>query len=184
MADRKRIGRPASRPGRIEAVVWLALAIGAFIVTFEFDGPLPTFEFGAAFWPRAVIAGVIVAAGILLVTSYFAGAGGPEAAIDERMTDALPEDAARLTKKTLAIFAVPLVYVYAIHQVGFLLVTPIFLLGYMYLLGVRRWGTLIAVTVDFYGAVVLIFVKLIFTPLPQGAGFFHSLNGQLIGLIQ
>ena len=184
MADRKRIGRPATRRSRVEAVVWLVLAIAAFIVTFEFDGPLPTFEFGAAFWPRAVIAGVIVAAGILLVTSYFVGAREPEPAIDERTTDALPEDAARLTKKTLAIFAIPLVYVYAIHQVGFLLVTPIFLLGYMYLLGVRRWVTLIAVTVGFYGAVVLIFVKLIFTPLPQGAGFFHSLNGQLIGLIQ
>ncbi len=184
MADRKRIGRPASRRSRVEAIVWLALAIGAFIVTFEFDGPLPTFEFGAAFWPRAVIAGVIVAAGVLLVTSLFAGAGEPGPDIDERMTDALPEDAARVTKKTLAIFAPPLVYVYAIHKVGFLLVTPIFLLGYLYLLGIRRWVTLIAVTVGFYGAVVLIFVKLIFTPLPQGAGFFHSLNGQLIGLIQ
>ena len=184
MADRKRRGRPASRRSLVEAVVFLALAIGAFIVTFEFDGPLPTFEFGAAFWPRVVIAGVIVAAGVLLVTSLFAGAGKARPAIDERMTDALPEDAARVTKKTLAIFAVPLVYVYAIHQVGFLLITPIFLPGYMYLLGVRRWVTLIAVTVGFYGAVVLIFVKLIFTPLPQGAGFFHSLNGQLIGLIQ
>ncbi len=184
MAGRKRTGRPASRQGRVEAVFWLALAIAAVIATFEFDGPLPTFEFGAAFWPRVVFAGIIVAAGVLLVTSHFAGAGEPEAGIDERMSDALPEDAAHVTKKTLAIFALPLVYVYAIHQVGFLLVTPIFLLGYMYLLGVRGWVTLIAVTVGFYGAVVLIFVKLIFTPLPQGAGFFHSLNGQLIGLIQ
>lgn len=184
MADRKRTGTAQSRQGRVEAVVWLAFAIVAFFVTFEFDGPLPTFEFGAAFWPRAVIAGVIVAAVILLVTSHFTGAGEPGAVIDERMTDALPEDAAHVTKKTLVIFAAPLVYVYAIHQVGFLLVTPIFLLGYMYLLGVRRWMTLIAVTVGFYGAMLLIFVKLIYTPLPQGAGFFHSLNGQLIGLIQ
>ena len=184
MADRKRIGRPASRQGRVEAVVWLGLAVAAIIVTFEFDGPLPTFEFGAAFWPRVVIAGVIVSAGVLLVSSYFVGARESEAVIDERTTDALSEDAARVTRKTLAIFAIPLVYVYAIHQVGFLLVTPIFLLGYMYLLGVRGWVTLIAVTVGFYGAIVLIFVKLIYTPLPQGAGFFHSLNGQLIGLIQ
>ncbi|MCH8213223.1 MAG: tripartite tricarboxylate transporter TctB family protein [Proteobacteria bacterium] len=184
MADRKRIESPASRRSRVEAVVWLALAIAAFIVTFEFDGPLPTFEFGAAFWPRVVIAGVIVSAGVLLVSSYFVGARESEAVIDERTTDALSEDAARVTRKTLAIFAIPLVYVYAIHQVGFLLVTPIFLLGYMYLLGVRGWVTLIAVTVGFYGAIVLIFVKLIYTPLPQGAGFFHSLNGQLIGLIQ
>ncbi|MFQ5765794.1 MAG: tripartite tricarboxylate transporter TctB family protein, partial [Rhodospirillales bacterium] len=184
MADSKRIGRPASRQSLVEAVIWLAFAIAAFIVTFEFDGPLPTFELGAAFWPRVVIAGVIVSAGVLLVTRLFAGAGEPEPAIDERMTDALPEDAAHVTKKTLAIFVIPLVYVYAIHKLGFLLITPIFLLGYMYLLGVRRWVTLIAVTAGFYGAVVLIFLKLIFTPLPQGAGFFHSLNGQLIGLIQ
>lgn len=184
MADRKRIGRPASRQGRVEAVVWLGLAVAAIIVTFEFDGPLPTFELGAAFWPRVVFAGIIVAAGVLLVTSHFVGARKPEPTFDDRTTDALSEDAARVTRKTLAIFAIPLVYVYAIHQVGFLLVTPIFLLGYMYLLGVRGWVTLIAVTVGFYSAIVLIFVKLIYTPLPQGAGFFHSLNGQLIGLLQ
>jgi hypothetical protein len=181
-----------SRQSFVEAIVWLVFGIGAFIMTFQFDGPMPNFEFGAAFWPRMVIVGIIVFAGVLLATNLFVGAGEPESAInenepaiDEIMTDALPEEEdAPVTKKTLAIFVIPLIYAYAIHRFGFLLITPIFLLGYMYLLGIRRWRTLITVTVGFYGALILIFVNVIFTPLPQGAGYFNSINGQLIGLIQ
>ncbi|MCZ6610600.1 MAG: tripartite tricarboxylate transporter TctB family protein [Alphaproteobacteria bacterium] len=190
MAERRQTQHPALPQGAIEAVVWLTLGIWAFAQTFDFDGPLPTFELGAAFWPRVVIGGVILSAAVLLVGSYVARAKASAPMTEDRLTDydkvtdELPEDAAHVTKKTLAVFAVPLIYVYAIHKLGFLLITPLFLFGYMYLLGVRRWRTLIAVTAGVYAGIVLIFVKLIFTPLPQGAGYFHSLNGQLIGLLQ
>ena len=187
MAERLKTQHPALPQGLIEAVAWLIFGLWAFAQTFDFDGPLPTFELGAAFWPRLVIGGVILSAVVLLVVSYVARAKASAPMTEARLdviTDELPEDAAHVTKKTLAVFAVPLIYVYAIHQLGFLLITPLFLFGYMYLLGVRRWRTLIAVTAGVYAGIVLIFVKLIFTPLPQGAGYFHSLNGQLMGLLQ
>ena len=190
MAERRQTQLPSLPQGVIEAVVWLILGILAFTQTFNFDGPLPTFELGAAFWPRVVISCVILSAVVLLVASYATRAKASALMTEDRLagydkvTDELPEDVAHVTKKTLAIFAIPLIYVYAIHKLGFLLITPLFLFGYMYLLGVRRWRTLIAVTTGVYAGIVLIFVKLIFTPLPQGAGYIHSLNGQLIGLIQ
>ena len=31
---------------------------------------------------------------------------------------------------------------------------------------------------------VLVFYKIIFTSLPMGAGIFHTMNGELMGLIQ
>lgn len=184
MKESKLVPKSKPRFSTVEALAWLAFALLAFIATFGFDGPLPTFKLGAAFWPRLVLAGIVVVALILLVTSLVRRTDDVSQVVDERLTDALPEDAAHVTKKTVAIFVLPLVYAYAQHKLGFLLVTPVFFLVYMYLLGVRRWRTLFAVTASLYAAIVLVFVKLIFTPLPQGAGVFYTLNGHFIGLIQ
>ncbi len=168
-----------------EAAAWLGFGAAGMAMTFGFAGPLPTFELGAAFWPQIALGGVMAIAVILGITAYFSGPAGETADKDIQATD-LPDDKAALvvTGKTVVIFLIPLVYVYAMHKVGFFFVTPIFLPLYMYVLGVRKLRTLISVTIGFYIAIIYIFVKLVFTPLPQGAGFLHSLNGQFIGLFQ
>ena len=169
----------------LEPAVWAVFGAVGMAMTFEFAGPMPNFEPGAAFWPQIVLGGVILTAVILGITAYFSGPASETADKDIQATD-LPDDKAALvvTGKTVAIFVIPLVYVYAMHKVGFFLVTPIFLPLYMYMLGVRKARTLISVTIGFYIAIIYIFVNLVFTPLPQGAGFLHSLNGQFIGLFQ
>ncbi len=166
------------RHGVVESIAWMAFALAAFAATYGFDGPLPTYKFGAAMWPR------LVAVGIMLWTRLSDRTEPGDIAADERVTDAPPEAEPKITMKTIALFVVPIVYVAAIHKLGFLLTTPFFLFGYMYFLGVRKWRTLLGVTIGFYAAVVLIFVKVIFTPLPQGAGVFYTLNGHLLGLLQ
>ena len=67
---------------------------------------------------------------------------------------------------------------------GFLLVTPFFLIAYTWLMGVTRIRTLLGFSLGFYAALVLVFYKLIFTPLPMGAGYFHTINGELLALLQ
>ncbi len=168
-----------------ESVFWLIFGALGMAMTFGFAGPLPTFELGAAFWPRVVLGGIMAVAVILGITTYLTGPASETAGEDIQATD-LPDDEAALivTGKTVAVFTIPLVYVFVMHKIGFFLVTPIFLPLYMYVLGVRKLRTLISVTVGLYVAVIFLFVKLVYTPLPQGAGFFHSLNGQFIGLFQ
>ena len=169
-----------------EVAAWLVLWAAGLAMTFEFAGPLPTFEPGAAFWPRVVLGVAIATAVFLGLATYFSDPAGAAAAKDIQPTTDLPDDEAvtPVTRKTIAIFAIPLVYVFAMHRLGFFLVTPFFLPLYMYVLGVRKARTLISVTVGLYVAIIFIFVKLVFTPLPQGAGILHSLNGQFIGLFQ
>ena len=86
--------------------------------------------------------------------------------------------------KMLAIFVLPLIYVYGMHQFGFFLVTPLFLPLYMYVMGVKEVKKLFFVSTGVYASIIFLFVNLVFTPLPQGAGFFHSLNGQFLALFQ
>jgi len=187
MDDASRAGERRAWPSYVEAFAWLALAAGAFALTFGFDDPLPAFALGPAFWPRLLIGGIAVAAVGLLLESRLQRARGRTEGADEprEPVAAEPQETGAVLKgKIFAVLAVPLLYVYLIHQLGFYLVTPFFFASYMYLLGVRRWTTLIIVTGALYTVILLVFVKLVFTPLPQGAGIFHTLNGKFIGLLQ
>ncbi len=194
MADERTEDGPSARQNIIEAVLWFILAGSAFWMTLDFDYPLPVYKLGAAFWPKLVLSGICLAALGVLVGTFMQWLR-QRAEDDEKNREGAPaavrQTAAafeargtQVTVKVLAAICLPILYVYLIHQFGFYLITPFFLAGYMYLLGMRNWIRLVTVSIGLYVLVVVVFVKLIFTPLPQGAGFFHSLNGQFIGLIQ
>lgn len=167
-----------SRRDLIEAAAWLVLVVAGLVMSLEFDELRPGFDLTPAFWPQVILIVAGIFAIVLLVSSLSFGKT-PER---ESAKAQPPEQGVNL--HVLIVFAVPILYVYAMHKIGFLLVTPVFLPLYMYVLGVRRWAVLVGVTVFLYSVILLLFVKLVFTPLPQGAGFFHSLNGELIGLLQ
>lgn len=166
-----------------EPIAWLGFAGFAFYLTLDFDQPLSTFKLGAAFWPQIVI-GIIAIAGCVLLASRFIK--GREPAEQEAEAAFFDEGSAvgRITPLTLAMFVLPLVWVYGMHRIGFLLVTPFFLFAFTWLMGVRRLKILFGFSIGFYAALVLVFYKLIFTPLPMGAGMFNALNGEILALIQ
>ena len=168
----------------LEPLAWLALAVFGLTMSSAFDAPNKIFEFGPAFWPQVILIGMIIAAGSLGISIYVSAGRVVEESPKLAKFESSGDDAVTFSPKLVGIFLLPLIYVYAMHKLGFYLVTPLFLLAFMYTLGVRRWKTLILVTVVLSAILVLLFVKLIFTPLPQGAGYFHTLNGQLMGLIQ
>lgn len=168
----------------LEPLAWLALAVFGLTMSSAFDAPNKIFELGPAFWPQVILIGMIIAAGSLGISIYVSAGKPVEESSKSAKFELSSDGAVTFSPRLVAIFLLPLIYVYAMHKLGFYLVTPFFLPVYMYTLGVRRWKTLILVTVGLYAILVLLFVKLIFTPLPQGAGYFHTLNGQLMGLIQ
>lgn len=163
-----------------EPLAWLTLVLLAFIYTFQFDDPLPVYEWGPAHWPRVVLFGLFSAASWLLYAQC-RRAGAP--AIQE-MRESVEDDldqlqgAARI--RIGLIFVLPVFYTFFIHKMGFLLITPFFLFAYMWLMGVRKLRTLIIITVSVSAGIALVFVKLIFTYLPPGAGVFNTINGYIL----
>lgn len=182
---------PATRSRRVRSVVesacWLVFCVVAFALTYQFDEPLPMFELGAAFWPRVMLIGIAAAALVMMIGSILTKDGDNTDSVQQTSADSSHSVSAQTWRergRIVLVFLVPILFVYAMHKLGFLLVAPFFLAAYMYLFGVRRWVPLVSVTVGVYAAVVVIFVKLIFTPLPQGAGVFYTINGHLLGLLQ
>jgi hypothetical protein len=167
-----------------EALAWLGFALLVYLFTLDFDAPLPTYRLGAAFWPQVVLVITAIAAITLLVSRFVRGVEGESGDDAPTHLDDLPAPSGGVPLNTLATFVLPLIWVYALHQIGFLLSTPFFLIGFTWLMGVRRLRTLFGFSLGFYAVLVLVFYKLIFTPLPMGAGWFHSISGEIIALIQ
>ena len=107
-----------------EVLTWAALIAGAFALSFGFDDPLPHYPPGAALWPRIIQAVMTVAAIVLLVSRFLPQTVLEEQAKAPEHLDEIPEDLAGVSWRTVAVFVVPLFWAYAIHKMGFLLVTP------------------------------------------------------------
>ena len=165
-----------------EGIAWCLLLLFAFLYTFQFDDPLPVYEFGPAHWPRVILFGMLLAAAWLLYTETWLGIRQEPTGVVEGADTISDEDLPTVSRtRIVLIFGLPLLYTYLIHKLGFILVTPFFLFCYMIVMGVRRIRTLIIITVCLYTAILIIFVKLIFTYLPPGVGIFHTINGTIVG---
>ena len=167
----------------LEAGVWLVFVLLAFIYTFQFDDPLPVYDWGPAHWPRVILLCMFAASLRLLYRDWRQSGFLIQSAGRESDGDNSTQLETSIKIRMVLIFVVPVLYTFLMHKMGFLLVTPFFLFGYMWLMGVQRIRTLIVLTICIYSALVLIFVKLIFTYLPPGAGIFNALNGKFLGLL-
>ena len=177
------VSTPRSWISLAEAGAWLALVLAAFIYTFQFDDPLPVYEWGPAHWPRVVLLGMLMAGVWLLYLDWRMLSMPSSVEVKESVDDDISSLKRSTQIKIVLIFLLPLFYTFLIHKMGFLLITPFFLFAYMWLMGVERLRTLITVTVCVYAALVLVFVKLIFTYLPPGAGVFNAINGHILGFL-
>lgn len=168
-------------PFIVESGMWLVFVLLAYMYTFQFDRPLPVYDWGPAHWPRVILFGMFAASLRLLYRDWRMS----KSAAQTKGPDGIGDGQLELSTKVRVamIFVLPVLYTFMIHKLGFLLVTPFFLCGYMWIMGVRKVRTLIILTVCFSSALVLVFVKLIFTYLPPGAGVFNTINGQILGLL-
>ena len=181
---------PTQRKVTLEGLLWVVLALGLYLLTFDFDQELREYELGAATWPRFMIImiglGGIGLAAVQTRRGNSASAGPSVAHVDDTSSaEFLPETVSKKTDlKRLLTFGLPLIYVFSMHYLGFLLVSPFFLIAYMYLFGYRKWRILFYVNITVYVIVLIIFIKLLYTHLPPGLGIFHNLNGEFIDLVQ
>lgn len=159
---------------------WICFASTAIALTFGFTGEIANYKYGAAGWPRVLFTGIIVVAIIQLLVSLRNFTQCPSES-PERITDrsSTPVSIAGLPLKTLA---APVIYVAFLPQVGFFAATPIFLASVMLIMGERRLPIIAAVTAGIYAFVLLVFVKLLFVPLPIGSwpGFYEFGNWLLV----
>jgi putative tricarboxylic transport membrane protein len=143
----------------------LAAALALLTATAGLDQVAREGQLGPAFWPRLVLAGLALVCALRL------------AAIWRRGTrPAAPVPAASLLARGRLAAAIGLIllYVLAVPLLGFPLTTAAFIAAFMRLGGPRPAASLATAAVGGTIALLYVFVKLVYLPLPKGAGALES----------
>lgn len=160
----------------LELAFWLALALVAFGLSFEFSDEIGTYEWGAASWPRAVI--LLMAVTALVHAAVRLRERGKEAASGENVER-------RDVFASLGLFLIPLVYVWLMPRTGFYLTTPLFLIILLLYVGERRWQVILITTLLITALVFLVFAKLFYVALPVGNWpVFYDINNWILVAIR
>lgn len=171
-----------------EASIWAVITGVAFGLTYQFNEPLEQYRYGAAGWPRIIIFGIALFALIQAIWSLLhpSRKGRIMGEVEEQISD-LPSQARGISVhlKHLATFAVPLLYLFLMPRMGFYILTPLLVAGYMMLLGERRLVHLVGTTLFIYALTIVIFLKLLFVPLPVGNWpGFYDINSLFVSFIK
>ena len=67
-------------------------------------------------------------------------------------------------------------YAFLLETVGFVVLTPIWIAGYMFAIGMRRWTWLLGAAVILSAFMILVFPKMMLIPLPRGVGIFREIS--------
>ena len=169
--------KPFQRIGPLlELAFWLALALAAFGLSFQFSDEIGTYKWGAASWPRAVIL-------LMAITAVFHAA----IRLRERKGETAPGEAMEpgSLAATLGLFVIPLVYVWLLPRTGFYLTTPLFLVIFLRYVGERRWQVILITTLLITTLIFLVFSKLFYVALPVGNWpVFYDINNWLLVMIR
>lgn len=171
----------------IEVGILLVLSIVAFSLTFKFNDPLENYRYGAASWPRIIIMAIALFAVIEAMLSFLEfrrkGESGAGVITKEEGSDAPTGVSSwKIQVKRLATFGIPLIFLLMIPRMGYYVSAPFFIAGFMSLLGERRPLYLIVTSILIYAVTLVVFTKLLFVPLPEGAwsGFYEISNWILV----
>jgi putative tricarboxylic transport membrane protein len=136
----------------------IVLSIATWITAGNFPSVGDT-DVGAGFFPRLIASILLVLSLILIASGYRRRGGGDE------------ETGQTSWKRTLLGFVCTFAFLALICLCGFFLSTPVFLLGFMWLLGYRKPVPTVAVAVLVTLFIYLVFEKVLQVPLPAGLFF-------------
>jgi putative tricarboxylic transport membrane protein len=152
--------------GRLGApLLGLAAALALHVAGRGLDEVAREGQLGPGFWPRAVLIGLALACVAKLVQGWRAPAGPPAVDRPELST---PKLVAGLASIAGSVAAAPVL--------GFPLATALFVAGFMLLGGTRSAAGIIAAAGLGTVALLYLFVKVVYLPLPKGDGPFEALT--------
>ncbi len=154
-----------------EIITSTIIFIGSLVLyweTFKFEGHEVYAKLGPSYWPK-----------FLLILLMGLSIGVAIDAFRERKKGEGKESILKLDKGRLKFFiAIGFIALYFIllQILGFTLLTPFFLIAFMYLLGERKKIWMISISFGITFLIIYVFTKAMYVPLPRGIGIFLDLS--------
>lgn len=171
---------PLKKKALIEFMVWIVIAATFYGFSFQFSGKSSsTFLWGPAFWPR-LFAIIVALAALLQLYDNFRKL--PRGNLIPKLKE--PEGDYEWIR-TLGIFVVPLIFVFALPRIGFYVATPVFLVMELYILGERNFKRIAGVTLGVFAGICLVFTTIFYVGLPIGNWpVFYEINSAIVQLLR
>lgn len=127
-------------------------------------------KLGPGFWPKFIlicmmVLSVLVAFDAFRSRKMSAGGKGPEVA----------KSAGSRIKFFSALILI-VAYFFLLNMIGFIALTPFFMIAFMVLLGEKSWPWMIGLSIGMTILIVLAFTQAMYVPLPRGVGIFHDFS--------
>lgn len=144
------------------AVGAAAIALLVAVVVLSERFPLPhRFQLGAAVFPRTVAALLALVGGSIALQRIVTGLRRARAAPEDHVVIESPV-------QIVAVLGALVLYGTFLRYLGFLVVTPLFLLFVLRLLGVRPWIAVVLIAAASTAGIWIVFDRLLGVPLPNG----------------
>lgn len=165
----------------------MVLVVLLWAQTGSFSEPIAEYRLGADGWPKVVQLGLAFGATAQFLLQFFRHWRNPASPTSAASGSASPATSQRSISRVqqISIFVAPFCYLFLMQRMGFLLTTPIFIAAYLWILEVRDWRYLLAVSLGVYFLVTFIFIRMFYVALPIGSwAMFYEINNVLIALIR
>ena len=123
-------------------------------------------EVGPDFWPKIVLFCLIVLSAILTASNV----------IKWRKSRGEVSHREEGWKRVLIAVLLAVGYIYLLKPLGFIVASPLFIIGMMLLIMPKRKKVIPLAVVCIMGMIYILFGKLLFVPLPKGFGIFHDIS--------
>lgn len=151
-----------------EILISVVIFLGSLYLYFEsakFEGHEVYGKLGPAYWPKFLLI-------FLMLLSFLVAV---DAVRGRKKKEAEKEEAQKSESGKVRLFlAIGFIVLYFIlmQVLGFILLTPFFLIAFMYLLGERKKKWIFGVSIGLTILIVWVFTKAMYVPLPRGQWIF------------
>ena len=140
-----------------------------FWVTGSFTGQESYGKLGPAFWPQIILVILAVMSGIVSIgtikkLSREKGWGESLMTMD------------RGKVRFFSAIGLIVAYIFLLRIMGFITMTPLFMIGFMILLGEKSKGWMIGVSIGLTATIIILFTKAMYVPLPRGVWLFREFS--------
>ena len=157
-----------------ELIFSLLIFLGSLLLywvtgSFQARTVLQGAQMGPTFWPRFILGAIILLSGIVSV-------GTIRKIIKEKAWGESLMTMDRGKVRFFAAIGLGVAYLALLPILGFIAITPVFMIAFMLLLGEKSTGWIIGVSIAMTAVIVVLFTKAMYVPLPRGVWLFREFS--------
>ena len=127
-------------------------------------------KLGPGFWPKFILLCMMILSLWVAVEAFRAR----KKSVDGKQSEGVKSAGSRIRFFSALILIIA--YFFLMNVIGFIALTPFFMIAFMTLLGEKSWTWMIVLSIGMTLLIIIAFTQTMYVPLPRGVGIFHKFS--------